>query len=248
MSEELDDIGRETAAMVKTMLQLATLVALRARERGQKEAEARVKVTEARNKEARELQIREARDAKAKDPRNLELARMVEKTVPAKESPWRRTDSRHRPKPAAWPPPPPPQPSRSSVTTPPNGARPSRPTSPGSASHRSWRQYGCSSRSGRRCHRKKRSASVMKRLERPRPGAGSRNPAAWSASDSKPRETPADPAGVSSFRGPVCPLRLQDSLTFGSRRRSDHRTAPGPGTSAAAGSACPCARCARCST
>ncbi|MFE7800241.1 hypothetical protein [Nocardia sp. NPDC057440] len=84
MSEELDDIGRETAAMVRTMLQLATLVALRARERGQKEAEARVKVTETRNKEARELQIREARDAKAKDPRNLELARMVEKTVPAK--------------------------------------------------------------------------------------------------------------------------------------------------------------------
>jgi hypothetical protein len=84
MSEELDDIGRETAAMMRTMLQLATLVALRTRERGQKEAEARVKVTEARIKEARELQIREARDAKAKDPRNLELARMVEKSVPAK--------------------------------------------------------------------------------------------------------------------------------------------------------------------
>ncbi|WP_433526468.1 hypothetical protein ACQPZ2_17255 [Nocardia pseudovaccinii] len=83
MSEELDDIGRETAAMMKTMLQIATLVALRTRERGQKEAEARVKVTEARIKEARELQIREARDAKAKDPRNLELARMVEKSVPA---------------------------------------------------------------------------------------------------------------------------------------------------------------------
>ncbi|MFD0361138.1 hypothetical protein ACFQZZ_06705 [Nocardia sp. GCM10030253] len=84
MSEELDDIGRETAAMIRTMLQLATLVALKTRERGQKEAEARVKVTEARIKEARELQIREARDSKAKDPRNLELARMVEKTVPAK--------------------------------------------------------------------------------------------------------------------------------------------------------------------
>ncbi|MFQ6397140.1 hypothetical protein ACLMAJ_27225 [Nocardia sp. KC 131] len=84
MSEELDDIGRETAAMMRTMLQLATLVALRTRERGQKEAEARVKVTEARAKEARELQIREARDSKAKDPRNLELARMVENPVPAK--------------------------------------------------------------------------------------------------------------------------------------------------------------------
>ncbi|MCP2287882.1 MULTISPECIES: hypothetical protein [Nocardia] len=84
MSEELDDIGRETAAMMKSMLQLATLVALRTRERGQKEAEARAKITEARMKEARELQIREARDAKAKDPRNLELARMVEKAAPAK--------------------------------------------------------------------------------------------------------------------------------------------------------------------
>jgi hypothetical protein len=83
MSEELDDIGRETAAMMRTMLQLATLVALRTRERGQKEAEARVKVTDARNQEARELQVREARDSKAKDPRNLELARMVDKAVPS---------------------------------------------------------------------------------------------------------------------------------------------------------------------
>ncbi|MVU77823.1 hypothetical protein GPX89_11275 [Nocardia sp. ET3-3] len=79
MAEELDDIGRETAAMMRQMLQLATLVALRTRERGQKEAEARVKVTEARQKEARQLVLREAADAKAKDPRNLELARMIEK-------------------------------------------------------------------------------------------------------------------------------------------------------------------------
>ncbi|MEU1544182.1 MULTISPECIES: hypothetical protein [Nocardia] len=81
MSEELDDIGRETAAMMRTMLQLATLVALRTRERGQKEAEARVKLTEARLKEAKELQLREARDAKAKDPRNTELARLIEKPI-----------------------------------------------------------------------------------------------------------------------------------------------------------------------
>ncbi|MFI9511378.1 hypothetical protein [Nocardia sp. NPDC052566] len=81
MSEELDDIGREAAAMMRTMLQLATLVALRTRERGQREAEARVKVTEARLKEAREMQIREARDMKAKDPRNTELARLMEKPV-----------------------------------------------------------------------------------------------------------------------------------------------------------------------
>jgi hypothetical protein len=79
MAEELDDIGRETAAIMRQMLQLATLVALRTRERGQKEAEARVKVTEARVKEGRELQLREAREAKAKDPRNLELSRMLEK-------------------------------------------------------------------------------------------------------------------------------------------------------------------------
>ncbi|MFI6866443.1 hypothetical protein [Nocardia sp. NPDC050406] len=79
MAEELDDIGRETAAMMRQMLQLATLVALRTRERGQKEAEARVKMTESRQKEARERQLREAADSKAKDPRNLELARMIEK-------------------------------------------------------------------------------------------------------------------------------------------------------------------------
>lgn len=85
MSEELDDIGQQTAAIMKTMLQLATLVALRTRERGQKEAEARAKITEARLKEARELQIREARDNKSKDPRNLELARLVERAVPTVE-------------------------------------------------------------------------------------------------------------------------------------------------------------------
>ncbi|MEU7764596.1 hypothetical protein AB0B25_05690 [Nocardia sp. NPDC049190] len=84
MSEELDDIGRETAAMMRTMLQLATLVALRTRERGQKEAEARAKLTEARAKEAREMQIREARDAKAKDPRNAELTRLIEKPLAEK--------------------------------------------------------------------------------------------------------------------------------------------------------------------
>lgn len=84
MSEEIDDVGRETAAMMRTMLQIATLVALKARERGQREAEARVKLTEARLKEARELQIREARDAKAKDPRNQELTQMLSRPLPEK--------------------------------------------------------------------------------------------------------------------------------------------------------------------
>ncbi|GEM34476.1 hypothetical protein NN3_54830 [Nocardia neocaledoniensis NBRC 108232] len=74
---ELDDIGSETAAMMRTMLQMATLVALKSREHGQKEAEARAKAVEAKMKEARELQVREARDLKAKDPRNIELVQMM---------------------------------------------------------------------------------------------------------------------------------------------------------------------------
>ncbi|WP_280212904.1 hypothetical protein [Nocardia cyriacigeorgica] len=84
MSEELDDIGRETAAMMKTMLQIATLVALKTRERGQKEAEARAKLTEAKIKEAREAQLREARESKSKDPRNIELAQMISRPAPEK--------------------------------------------------------------------------------------------------------------------------------------------------------------------
>jgi hypothetical protein len=79
MAEELDDMSRETAALMRQMLQLATLVALRTRERGQKEVEARVKATETRVKETREQILRDAREAKAKDPRNLDLARMLEK-------------------------------------------------------------------------------------------------------------------------------------------------------------------------
>ena len=81
---ELDDIGSETASMMRIMLQMATLVALKSREHGQKEAEARAKAVEAKMKEARELQIREARELKAKDPRNLELVQMM--SVGAKSS------------------------------------------------------------------------------------------------------------------------------------------------------------------
>lgn len=79
MAEELDDIGRETAALMRQMLSLATLVALRTRERGQREAEARVKDTKERVKDTRERMLREARESKAKDPRNRELARMLER-------------------------------------------------------------------------------------------------------------------------------------------------------------------------
>ncbi|MFB7875066.1 hypothetical protein ACFC06_07400 [Nocardia sp. NPDC056064] len=74
---ELDDIGSETASMMRTMLQMATLVALKSREHGQKEAESRAKAVEAKIKEAKELQLREARDLKAKDPRNMELEHMM---------------------------------------------------------------------------------------------------------------------------------------------------------------------------
>ncbi|TCJ95091.1 hypothetical protein [Nocardia alba] len=74
---ELDDIGSETASMMRTMLQMAILVAVKSREHGQKDAEARAKAIEAKMKEARELQIREARDLKAKDPRNVELVQMM---------------------------------------------------------------------------------------------------------------------------------------------------------------------------
>ncbi|MFC9658774.1 hypothetical protein ACFVJ5_00935 [Nocardia sp. NPDC127606] len=74
---ELDDIGSETASMMRTMLQMAILVAVKSREHGQKEAESRAKAIEAKMKEARELQIREARDLKAKDPRNIELVQMM---------------------------------------------------------------------------------------------------------------------------------------------------------------------------
>jgi hypothetical protein len=77
---DMDAIGAEAAAMMKTMLQLATLVALRTRERGQKEAEQRVKVTQARAKEANELAARQVRESKARDPRNVEIQRMIERT------------------------------------------------------------------------------------------------------------------------------------------------------------------------
>jgi hypothetical protein len=77
---DMDAIGAEASAMMKTMLQLATLVALRTRERGQKEAEQRVKVTQARLKEAKELTARQVRESKARDPRNLELQRMIERS------------------------------------------------------------------------------------------------------------------------------------------------------------------------
>jgi hypothetical protein len=78
---ELDEIGRDGAAMLRIMLQLATLIALRAREHGNREAHARLKLTQERMKEARQQQLREARDAKAKDPRNKDVARSIGMSV-----------------------------------------------------------------------------------------------------------------------------------------------------------------------
>lgn len=75
----LDAAGKEAASVLRNFLGLATLIALKTRERGQRDAEAKVKVTEQRLKEAREQQIREARFAKANDPRNAAMALDIER-------------------------------------------------------------------------------------------------------------------------------------------------------------------------
>ena len=73
----LDTVGKEVGGVFRSLLGVATLAAPRMRERGQRDAEARVKVTEEKRKEAREEQIRAARHAKAIDPRNLELTQGI---------------------------------------------------------------------------------------------------------------------------------------------------------------------------
>jgi hypothetical protein len=78
---ELDSMHRELGDQFKAMIQMATLVALKARQHGHREAEARIRETNARVKETRERLPREAREAKAKDPRNLELGRMMDGTA-----------------------------------------------------------------------------------------------------------------------------------------------------------------------
>lgn len=75
-----DEIGKEVAAMLRVMLQLAILVATRTRTRGQRDAEARAKAARIMEKEAREQQLREARDAKRIDPRNKALLREISKS------------------------------------------------------------------------------------------------------------------------------------------------------------------------
>lgn len=77
----LDTVGKEAGNVFRSLLGVATLAALKMRERGQREAEAKVKVTEEKIKEAHELQLREARHAKAVDPRNAELIQSVGQNI-----------------------------------------------------------------------------------------------------------------------------------------------------------------------
>lgn len=60
---------------MRQMLQLATLVALRAREKGHKEAVDRTRQREVTQAEARERNLRDREINKANDPRNRELTR-----------------------------------------------------------------------------------------------------------------------------------------------------------------------------
>lgn len=86
-------MGREAAGVMKQMLQLATLVALRTREHGQKQAESRAVAENARDKEAREVRLREERDAKAKDPRGAELGRIMDSNAQNRGVSLDKTDS-----------------------------------------------------------------------------------------------------------------------------------------------------------
>lgn len=81
----LDTVGKEVGSVFRSFLGVATLAALKMRERGQRDAEATAKVTEQKLKEAREEQIRAARHAKATDPRNLELIQGIGVPVPVSE-------------------------------------------------------------------------------------------------------------------------------------------------------------------
>lgn len=73
-----DDFTRDANEFLKVLLQLYVMYAAHARAKGQREAEARLKIYERQMKEAREERLREARFAKALDPRNQELTRACE--------------------------------------------------------------------------------------------------------------------------------------------------------------------------
>jgi hypothetical protein len=80
-SRHVDEMHREGAEILKAMIQMATLVALRARQHGHKQAQARGIATNAQVKETRERMVAQRIEHKAKDPRNAELGRMMDGTA-----------------------------------------------------------------------------------------------------------------------------------------------------------------------
>jgi hypothetical protein len=82
---DMDSIGSEAAAFTRLLIQLLILGATRARQRGQNQATVRLEATRQQVKEAQAQQIRDAHKAKAADPRNKELARVIDKPELNKE-------------------------------------------------------------------------------------------------------------------------------------------------------------------
>lgn len=76
-----DAVSKDAADFAKIILQMMVLIALRTRQRGHREAIARAELARVHDREAREQQIREARIAKGRDPRNADLARQVKEGV-----------------------------------------------------------------------------------------------------------------------------------------------------------------------
>jgi hypothetical protein len=74
---EMDDMHKEVNGLMRAMLSLAALAALRTRQRDQAEAEARVLAKTALEREGRELAERQRRLEKAQDTRGIELGRLI---------------------------------------------------------------------------------------------------------------------------------------------------------------------------
>lgn len=78
---DIDEIGMQTAKATAAMLAIAKLVQERTRERGQKEAELRMKFIAAQRKhqqETREAALRTKKQEKALDPRNTALTKLLD--------------------------------------------------------------------------------------------------------------------------------------------------------------------------
>jgi hypothetical protein len=78
---DIDEIGMQTAKATAAMLAIAKLVQERTRERGQKQAELRLKIVAASRKyerEMREAALRTKRQEKELDPRNVALNKIIE--------------------------------------------------------------------------------------------------------------------------------------------------------------------------